>query len=153
MRRSDKEIINKSEIEGILQKADSIKIAIHDEPYPYIVPMNFSYREDKVYFHSANEGKKINLITGNNQVAFEADIMNEVKSAEEPCRWGFKYKSVIGYGRAHFVDDLNDKKNALLLIMEKYSGKSDWDFPAAMLEKTRVVRIDIDSMTGKSSGW
>ena len=53
------------------------------------------------------------------------DIKTQMVRSENPCNWGMKYLSVIGSGKAHLIDDILGKKEALDIIMAKYSQKSD----------------------------
>ena len=62
-----------------------------------------------------------------------------------------KYRSVIGFGKASFVDDLEEKKKGLDAIMEHYAGRS-FDYPEPALKETTIIKVEIESMTGKQSG-
>ena len=152
MRRKDKEIKDKNEIEAILEKATFCRVAFSENETPYIVPVNFGYEDDCLYFHSASDGRKIETIKKNNRVCFEMDIDQEVVKSEKPCNWSVKYRSVIGFGRALFVDDLEEKRRALNIIVRHYSG-AFYDYPDNALREVAVVKIEIESMTGKKSGY
>ena len=134
---SDKEIKDKKAIESIIQRAIVCRVAFSENDVPYVVPVNFGYEDDCLYFHSAPEGKKIEMIKQNNNVCFELDIDHEVVKSESPCNWGMKYRSVIGFGRAFFVDDLEEKRRSLGIIVEHYSGNSS-EYPEDMINT--VVR-------------
>jgi nitroimidazol reductase NimA-like FMN-containing flavoprotein (pyridoxamine 5'-phosphate oxidase superfamily) len=58
MRRTDKEIINRREIDTVLSKATVCRIGLVDNNVAYIVPLNFDYKNNCLYFHSASLGKK-----------------------------------------------------------------------------------------------
>ena len=85
MRRTDKEITNRSEIDTILSKATVCRIGLVDNNVAYIVPLNFGYKNNCLYFHSAPIGKKIELITKNNMVCFEVDIDYDIVNTGIPC--------------------------------------------------------------------
>ena len=70
MRRKDKEITDEKVINEILEKAKVCRLALFDKDYPYIVPMNYGYKDNALFFHVAKEGKKIDLIKRNNNVRF-----------------------------------------------------------------------------------
>ncbi len=70
MRRADKEIIDKKVIEAIIQESDYCMISISDNNSPYMVPMNFGYKDNNLYLHSSSEGRKIEILKANNQVSF-----------------------------------------------------------------------------------
>jgi nitroimidazol reductase NimA-like FMN-containing flavoprotein (pyridoxamine 5'-phosphate oxidase superfamily) len=116
MRRTDKEITNRREIDTILSKATICRIGLVGNNVAYIVPLNFGYKNNCLYFHSAPIGKKIELITKNNIVCFEVDIDHEIIDSGILCEWSSKYASVIGYGKASFITDPSLKKDALNII-------------------------------------
>lgn len=152
MRRREKEIKGKKAIESIIKRATVCRIALCENDIPYIVPLLFGYRDDCLYFHSAPEGRKIDIIRRNNNVCFELDIDHEILESETPCQWGMRYRSVIGFGKAYLVDDPEKKRRALNIIMEHYSGNS-YKYPKDMIKNILIIKIEIDSMTGKRSGY
>jgi len=159
MIRKDKEITDRSEIEAIIEKSSVCRLGfgvssverLADEEYPYIVPLCFGYDGDSLYFHSAKEGKKLDLIRKNNRVCFEFDTGYEIKTGEKACDWGMKYKSVIGFGEASFVEAPESKRRALDIIMRQYSGIGPFEYSDAKLKITAVIKVDIRGMTGKCS--
>ncbi|MBE3136360.1 MAG: pyridoxamine 5'-phosphate oxidase family protein [Thermoplasmata archaeon] len=151
MRRTDKEITNRREIETILSKATIARIGLIDRNIPYIVPLNFGYKNNCLYFHSAPIGKKIELITRNNMVCFEVDIDHEIIDSGIPCKWSSKYASVIGYGKASFITDSAQKKDALNIIIDHYSPGTSYNFPEKNLHEIAIIKIEITQMTGKKS--
>jgi len=152
MRRKDKEITDKSEMESILQKAIVCRIALSDNDTPYVIPVNFGYKDDILYFHSATEGKKIDILQKNNNVCFEVDIDHEIIEHKRPCSFGMRYLSVVGFGTASFIENLGKKTEALSIIMDHYAPGNDFEFRERMLNRIVVVQVQIDSMTGKTSG-
>lgn len=72
--------------------------------------------------------------------------------AESVCNWGVRYRSVIGFGQAFFIEDVGEKRRALDIIVTHYGGDPQ-DYPEAMLEKTAVVRIEIQNASAKVSGY
>jgi len=150
MRRKEKEITDLKEIEKILQESTVCRLAMVDEDKPYMVPLNFGYRDGYLFFHSAKEGRKIDVIQKNPNVCFEVDQLIKFKKAKTACDWGVEYKSVIGSGRAQLLDKLDEKIAALNVIMSHYSDRV-FDYPDEALEKTLVFKVKIDRMTGKQS--
>jgi hypothetical protein len=75
----------------------------------------------------------------------------ETIGSGEPCGWSMRYQSVIGFGRAVFIEAEEEKKKALRIIFERYAGDRG-EFSAAKIRGTAVIRIDIESMAGKASG-
>jgi len=154
LRRKDKEIKDKTEIKAILKKATVCRIAFSENNQPYIVPLNFGYKEDCLYFHSAPKGTKLSIIKRNNNVCFEVDEGYELIKSAIPCNWSAKYRSVIGFGKAYFVEDFEEKKSALNCLVQKYSDTSvEYEFSEGIVDTVTIVRIKIESMTGKKSGY
>ena len=151
MRRKEKEINEQSEIEAIINSSLVCRLGLSDGNMPYIVPLCFGFKDHSIYIHSALKGKKIDIIRINPNVCFEFDSDIEVKETEKPCSWGMKFKSIIGFGKAVFIDDVEEKKEALNIIMQQYSGNS-FDFSDNAVNGVAVVRIDIEKITGKWSG-
>ena len=149
MRRNEREITDKKDIDDIIRRCRVCHLAMCDEGQPYVVPLNFGYDGGFLYFHAAPEGRKIDIIKRNNRVGFEFDILLDITAAERACDWGAKYESVMGSGTAETVDDLEAKKDTLKCIMRQYSGGT-WDFPEEILQKTLILRVCILEISGKS---
>lgn len=150
MRRKEKEITELKEIEKFLRESNVCRLAMVDGDKPYMVPLNFGYQDGCLFFHSAKEGRKIDVIQKNPNVCFEVDQLIKLKKAKAACDWGAEYKSVIGSGRAQLLDNLDEKIAALNMIMSHYSDRT-FEYPEEMLGKTIVIKVQIDSMTGKQS--
>jgi len=150
LRRKEKEITDKSEIESIIRKSLVCRLGLADDGSPYIVPLCFGYKDNSLYFHSAKEGRKIEILKRNNDVCFEFDDNLEVQAGKAACDWGMKYRSVIGYGRASFIEDPEEKRKALDVIMAQYAD-GDFEYSEKLFEEALVIKVDISSMTGKKS--
>jgi nitroimidazol reductase NimA-like FMN-containing flavoprotein (pyridoxamine 5'-phosphate oxidase superfamily) len=151
MRRKEKEITDKSQIEAILESTLVLRIALSHEDTPYVVPVCFGYKDECLYIHSAREGKKLDILRQNNRVCFEASMDVELVKADLACNLTMKFKSVIGYGKAYFVDDADSKAVALDIITQHYWGKPGSVYNESVLDRTAVIKIEIDGMTGKMS--
>ena len=155
MRRSEKERNDPDWLERVLAAATVCRIAFLDAEdqtvYPYIVPLHFAHADRNIYLHSASEGRKIDIIRQNPKVGFEVDELNEIVTAQNACGWGSKYVSIIGHGDAEIVDETEEKRKALALLMEKYSNRAGWEFRAEAIEQTTIIRVKIREMTGKES--
>ena len=150
MRKKEKEIKDKVEIEQILNEAFVCRLGLCDNGRPYVVPLCFGYKDNALYFHCAAEGKKLDILRKNNNVCFEVDTDCQLIKAEEACRFGVTYKSVIGFGKAQLTEDAELKRRGLDVIMQRFS-KGPFEYPQENLEKTMVVKVEIESMTGKKS--
>jgi nitroimidazol reductase NimA-like FMN-containing flavoprotein (pyridoxamine 5'-phosphate oxidase superfamily) len=150
MRLSEREITDQAAIESIIRSSLVCRLGLLDGNRPYIVPLCFGYQDRTLYFHGAREGKKIDLLTKNPNVCFEFDLNSGIKKAEKACKWGISYQSVIGSGKASLVDNVDEKKEALGIIMRQY-GDGEFSFPDNITAKTAIIKIDIEEMTGKRS--
>lgn len=153
MRRKDKEITDVEVIESIMKEAMFCRIAVCEDNKPYIIPMNYGFKDNYLYLHTGKEGKKIDILKKNNNVSFEVDLKCEVVVGAEPCNWTMKFYSVIGFGKSSFVDDIDEKKDILNIIMEKYSGKSDFQFPDAAINELAIIKVKVSEITGKKSKY
>lgn len=152
MRRTDKQISDRDEIDGIMRRSKVCRLALVDGGGPYLVPLCFGYDGSALYFHSAAAGKKIDLLKKNRNVCFEFDADAQVVPADASCGWTMRYRSVIGSGIAVFVEDPGEKRTALAAIMRQYGGKES-DYSDETLRKTAVIKVEIREITGKKSGY
>ncbi len=151
MRRHDKEIRSRAEIDAIIRAADVCRLALARDNEPYLVPVSFGYDGAALFFHTAPRGRKIDFIEANNRVCFEFEAnVDLVRDVDDACAWTFSFESVIGYGPVFELVSTEEKTHALNQIMLHYSGR-EWEIPANATATTRVWRIDIESMTGKRS--
>ncbi len=152
MRRKEKEINDNSGIIAVIKGATVCRLGLVDGETAYIVPLCFGYYDNTLFFHSALKGRKIDLIRKNQNVCFEFDKAIKISEQEKACDWGMKYQSVIGYGAATFVEDANEKRIALDIIMAQYSDKQ-FEFPDNMVTATAIIRVAIERMSAKQSGF
>jgi len=139
-------------IESIIRQAAVCRIGLSDDGQPYVVPVCFGYEDGVLYFHSSPKGRKMDILRKNNDVCVEFDVDQEVVKAERACKWSIKYRSVIGFGEASFVEGTEEKRRALDIIMRHYDGEPQ-DYPEATLNKTAIVRIEIQDATAKITGY
>lgn len=151
MRKKEKEITDFTQIEAILREADICRLGLSDGAIPYIVPLNFGYRDRTLYFHTGHEGKKIDFLKKNNLVCFEVDVDAGIIRSDVACGWSMKYRSVVGTGRAVFIEDRSEKARALDIIMSHYSGNGAWTYREKSFEKACVIKVTIDDISGRMS--
>jgi len=149
MRRRELEVTDRARTEAILQKALVVRVGLCAGGAPYIVPMTFGYDGRALYMHCAVEGRKLDMIRENPRVCFEVDIDHEVIPYEDKCAWSMKYRSVMGTGTAVIVEDIEEKKRGLAVIMAHYTDRK-FDYGDTLASRVAVIRIDVESMTGKS---
>ena len=155
MRRKDREVVDKEAILQIIDKCDLVRIGMVDNNVPYVVPLNFGIldRKEKVtiVFHSATAGRKVAVLAKNPQVCFEMDSSFKILKGETSCQWSAEYESVIGWGTVEFIKEEEEKKSAMDAIMLKYGFKGMPVYNSKMLEKTLLMKLTVESMTGKSN--
>ena len=162
MREHKKEIKSRGEIEEVLNRATTLHLGMTDGDEPYVVPVNFGFRDGYIYVHSSTEGKKIEILKRNSRVSFAVETDVEVVPPKETniaCFFGMRYRSVIGFGTAHLIEDTTEKIEGLKAIISHYSPQGhvikdfadieDYELSDEIVKITTIIKIKIDSMTGK----
>jgi uncharacterized protein len=155
MRRKDREVTDIVTIEEIIRKSDVCRIALADNNVPYIVTMNFGYTtkpQPRFYFHCASQGKKLDMIRKNNFVCFAMDTGHEIYTGASGCDWGMKFNSIVGYGKISVITEEKEKRVGLNCIMNHYGAEKEYIYDEEVLERTVVLRLDVEELTGKKKG-
>ena len=150
MRRHEREIKDRESIEAIIKDATVCRLAMIDGEWPYIVPMNFGYKDNTLYFHCARKGRKADLIHKNPKVGFEIDEAIEITDGPNACDWSQTYRSIIGTGMASFIEDMDEKREAMDIVMAQYSDK-EWDYLDKMLKVMGFIKVEIREMKAKGN--
>ena len=151
MRRKDREIRDFDEIVKIIKKCDVCRIAFNDGEYPYMIPLNFGLDVTDgqifLYFHSALEGKKIDLIKEQGQASFEMDCGHQLIMYDDKMSCTMGYESVMGRGEIEILPE-EERIDGLKILMRQYHEES---FPIneKMAKVTHVLRMKVTSYTGK----
>jgi hypothetical protein len=148
MRRKDREVTDPAEINKIIAEAKVCHLAMVDDGEPYVVPVNFGYDNNCLYFHCALQGRKIDILKRDNRVCFNIIGSMEVTDAAS-CK--VRYRSATGTGTAAIVTDNEEKIRGIRAVMKQITGV-EFDIPRKSLDTTLVVRIDIREMKGKKAG-
>jgi len=151
MRRSDKKIHNRKDLELIFHKAQVCRLGLCDEEVPYIVPVHFGYLDGCLYIHSASTGKKIDLLKKNPKVCFEIDIDYRIHDSTIPCDFSTSYQSIIGFGTATIVTNDKEKRHALEILIDHYASGKTYEFSKEKVKRVAIIKITIEHMTGKRS--
>ncbi|MBP1754912.1 MAG: pyridoxamine 5-phosphate oxidase family protein [Firmicutes bacterium] len=151
MRRQDREITDITEIIDIMKRCDACHVAFSNDTYPYIIPLNFGMMTDgeniKLYFHSAKEGTKLDLLRKNPKVAFAMDCNHKLVMRDNgSCT--MEYESVCGNGTLRIMEN-DEKAYGLTTIMAQYHGENENHFPEAVLNMTEVMELTVNEITGK----
>lgn len=153
MRRKDREITDINRMLEILRRCDCCRLGFQDGDGVYIVPLSFGFLAQDgnvcLYFHGAPEGRKIDLVRSRPHVGFELDTGHQLIAGDDACGYTTLYQSIIGTGEASLVEQAEEKAAALRIIMEHYSGKDDWRFPAAMIDRVAVIRLTVSEWSCK----
>ncbi|KGF10047.1 MFS transporter [Clostridiales bacterium S5-A14a] len=152
MRREDREMKNIEDIINTMRKCEVCRLAINgDNGYPYIIPLNFGLDVEgekiKIIFHSAKEGKKIELFTKDNRASFEMDYGHRVESSEERGYCTAHFESVIGNGKIRILED-DEKEDALNKLVAQYHPEG-FNYNRVAIPRTLVYSLEVESITGK----
>ncbi len=150
MRRKDREVVGKENIERIIKSCKVCRLAMIACGKPYVVPMNFGYIWDdeglSLYFHTGREGKKLDALKKDPRVCFLMDIEEGVViGGNGPCGYSFAFSSIIGEGAVEFLESGEEKTKGLDAIMEHQTGRGGWAYDAVMLDTATVFKVHADS--------
>lgn len=146
MSRKDRIVTDENIKIDTLKSMDIIRLGLVDNGLAYIVPVNFAYYNNAIYFHTGLDGRKIPLLKNAGKISFQADKFDGLKTHETACGHSSYFTSVYGEGIPVFLETKEDKYFGLDLLMEKYTGKKWNDFPEKILNITNVIRIDITKL-------
>ncbi|MGD0292586.1 MAG: pyridoxamine 5'-phosphate oxidase family protein [Terracidiphilus sp.] len=118
---------------------------------PYITPLNYLFREGKIYFHSKLTGRKLDNIAENSRVCFEVSKVEKITvSNDRPCACSTRYTSVLAFGVARVIPDGAEKSAILNLLVARYAaGKPFQPVEESHAAECAVVEIRIDEISGK----
>ncbi|MCX6281024.1 MAG: pyridoxamine 5'-phosphate oxidase family protein [Bacteroidetes bacterium] len=153
MRRRD--ISNNEELLEIISRCQWCHLAMVDlQGNPYVIPMNFGYKDGIIYMHGAQHGKKISILQQNSTVCinFSTDHLLRYQNEEVACSWSMKFRSVLAYGKAEFIMDPDEKIAAFNIIMGQYSNK-EFKFNPPSIREVTVWKIKIDKIEGRAFGY
>ncbi|MDX2480603.1 MAG: pyridoxamine 5'-phosphate oxidase family protein [Desulfuromusa sp.] len=150
MRRSDKAVTEQPAIEKILRAGKTCQLAFAAEPAPYLVTLNYGYHDGTLYFHSAREGRKIDLIRKDRQAAFTVALDLGLIKGDNACDWSVRFQSVVGHGQISLLESPEEKQRGLDLFMAHYSNET-FSYPDKMIQATAVFKLLISEMTVKQS--
>ncbi len=145
-------------IKEFLQKEHVGRISsIDGDGFPQIIPMNFVLLDDFIYMHSHIKGEKLDNISKNNKVGFEADrelefLPSYFEDPQDASLADTLYISVVVKGLGSLVDDREEKTLALNGLMEKYQPEGQYEPIRAdmqVLDHVAVIKIVPQILHGK----
>ena len=152
MTKRELQITDPDQIKEILDTARVLHLGLAVDNEPYVVPMNYGYSiEDGklvLYLHSALRGKKLDMIRANPNVFFSLECGLTPFEGQVACQYGLAYSSVMGRGTARLVEDVEEKKQAMSILMKTQTGK-DFTFEDRLVSIVAVIRIDVEAYTAK----
>ena len=146
-------VISTETAEKILREGDYGVLALSgDDGYPYAVPINYAVEGNKIYFHSAKIGHKLDAIRRNDKVSFCVVDKHEVIAEDFTTH----FTSAIAFGRIRIVDDNDDpdKLRGLELLADKYSSTASDERRAKELGRLSALVVPvmtIEHLTGKAA--
>ncbi|MCC8015384.1 MAG: pyridoxamine 5'-phosphate oxidase family protein [Eubacterium sp.] len=155
MRRKDREVTDFSEIIKIIDECEVLRLGLADGDYPYIVPVNFSYRvlgkEIEFYIHGALAGRKYELLQKNPLCSFEMDIPMGMDFLYEKKDVTMRYKCVMGKAEAEFLEGEEKQKALDEIIMARYEETKNFDYNKTAVKRTAVIRLKVTEVTAKAN--
>ena len=152
MTKRERQITDQAQILEILDTAKVLHLGLAVDNEPYVVPMNYGYTFDNgklvLYLHSALRGKKLDMIRTNRRVFFELEMDLVPFEGKVPCQYGLAYSSVMGRGTARIVEDVEEKKKAMSVLMKTQTGR-DFSFEDRLVSIVAVIRVDVSEYTAK----
>ena len=152
MTKRERQVTDPQQIREILDTAQVVHLGLCVDNEPYVVPMNYGYTMEDgkltLYLHSAVRGKKLDMIRANPKVFFEMDCDRKPFEGNLPCQYGLSYSSLMGRGTAHIVEDVEEKKKAMSILMKTQTDK-DFSFEDRLVSIVTVIRIDAAEYTAK----
>lgn len=155
MRRKERQVTDEKRLAQIIEACHCIRIGFSCEGQVYIVPVNFGYIFENggytFYFHSAKEGRKMELIKENPMAGFEMDTGYELKTAAQACGHSAYFQSIVGQGRVSIVEETAEKIRGMKALMKHETGSSEWEFQEKMLGAVCVWKLEVSELTGKEN--
>ena len=150
--KRETQIVDEKQIIHILDTARVLNLGLAVDNMPYVVPMNYGYTMEEgrlvLYLHSAAKGNKLDMIRVNSNVYFSMDCDHVSFEGEKPCQYGLAYAAVMGRGQAVIVEDVEEKKQAMSILMKTQTGK-DFSFDDKLVSIVSVIRIDVSEYKAK----
>ncbi len=141
-------------IEDIISKTVLCYVGMIDmDGMPYVLPMNFGYKDDTIYLHSAQNSGSIEALKKNPNVCitFCTEPTLTYQNKEVACSYRIKGASVICRGKVVFEDDFDEKVKALDTIMNHYSSRT-FTYSVPSVNNVRIWKVRIESISTKVFG-
>ncbi|WP_295031022.1 pyridoxamine 5'-phosphate oxidase family protein [uncultured Methanobrevibacter sp.] len=147
MRRVKQQLSQDECVEILTNEPRGVLALLGDNDYPYAVPMDHVYVDGKIYFHGAQKGHKKDAIENYPKVSY--CVIDE--GVMEDGNWWYTFKSVIVFGKIRILTDIDEKKEKLTDLGDKFFPTHDYTIEEVnkFLNKTEVFELEIEHMGGK----
>lgn len=142
------------EIEDIIRKCPYCMVGITDlQGNPYVIPMNFAYRDGVIYLHSGPDGGKLEMVKQHPQVCITFCEGHELvyMHRQVACSYSMKSRSVICRGNVRFIEEMDEKRNILDLVMRHYVDY-EFKYSEPAVRNVKIWEVKMEKMTCKSFG-
>lgn len=147
MRRVEREVTDRTQIDQFINRSKVCRIGLIDGDMAYIVPMNFGYGEGCLWFHSALEGRKVDLIRRNGKASFEIDIDNGLVMDKVADKCTNHYICIMGSGPISIVDG-EEKMKGIRYLMSQYTAEH-YEMTDRCAPKTLIIKLKIEKISCK----
>ena len=139
-------ITSREKIDRFIMESDVVRLGMISDGEPYVVPLNFVYMDNTVYFHCSSRGRKHEVLANRCRVCLEFDLMHGISSEKADTF----YTSVIAWGNAEIIRDLDLGRKVLEMLVDKYleTGRKITD---TMVDRTCIAAVRIEDVTGKEN--
>jgi nitroimidazol reductase NimA-like FMN-containing flavoprotein (pyridoxamine 5'-phosphate oxidase superfamily) len=154
MRRTDRAITDAAEIAELLRQADICRIATAVNDQPFISANSFWYDGERIFFHTATEGRTLTNVQQNPRVCLEVDWCGRWLPAKTALAFSVEYTGVVVFGRARLLEDPAEKERALQGLLDKYfpdlkPGVDYRPMTSEEISQTAVFALDIETWSAK----
>lgn len=143
-----------AEIEAIIRQCPYCTVGLTDhEGNPYVIPMNFAYRDGTIYLHSGPDGSKVQMAERHPRVCITFCLGHELvyMHRQVACSYSMKSRSVMCRGDVRFVEDMDEKRRVLDAIMQQYTA-DEFKYSEPAVRNVKIWEVKVEKMTCKAFG-
>lgn len=148
------EITGREEMEAVIARCGICFVGMADtDGTPYVIPMNFGYENGSVYLHSAPDGRSIDILRRNPRVCLTFATGHELvfQHPEVACSYSMRSESVLAWGKVNFIEDMQQKREALNILMRHYADRP-FVYSDPAVKNVKVWKVTVDTLTCKAFG-
>ncbi|MFS0658803.1 pyridoxamine 5'-phosphate oxidase family protein [Niallia alba] len=160
MRQSMMEVTDKEKINQFLHHTHIGHLGLVDADAPYVIPLNYVWFGNHLYFHGASEGRKTRIISKNNQVCFTVSEERGIMSNPIPAKVDTAYMCVMIFGNVTLLEDIDKSRDVMQAMLHKYVpgyyekplAKSHLErYVSTLGSKTAIYKITPTAITAKEN--